>query len=133
MIKFTIPGTPKGKGRPRLGKFATYTPKDTVEYENWVKMCFVDQVRNHKPTERAIQMTIWAHFEIPRSVSKTKHEQMSSWYIKPTKKPDIDNIVKAICDSLNGIAWKDDSQITSLTVHKVYSEEPCVNVEYDEV
>ena len=45
------------------------------------------------------------------------------------KKPDSDNIAKAICDSLNGVAWKDDSQISDLIVHKYYDEEDMIIVE----
>ncbi len=48
--------------------------------------------------------------------------------ISPMKKPDLDNIAKIILDSLNQIAFKDDSQVTSLRVEKVYSERPCVEV-----
>ena len=48
--------------------------------------------------------------------------------IKPTKKPDADNIAKAVCDALNGIACKDDSQVVDLTVRKHYSKFPRVQV-----
>ena len=48
--------------------------------------------------------------------------------IKPTKKPDADNIAKAVCDALNGIAYKDDSQVVDLTVRKYYSKFPRVQV-----
>jgi hypothetical protein len=43
-IKFVVPGEPKGKARPRVTKAGiTYTPKETVSYENWVKTCFINQ------------------------------------------------------------------------------------------
>ncbi|XZN30187.1 RusA family crossover junction endodeoxyribonuclease [Clostridium perfringens] len=42
---------------------------------------------------------------------------------KPTKKPDVDNIAKIILDSLNGVAYKDDSQIVDLRIIKSYTEE----------
>ena len=42
--------------------------------------------------------------------------------VLPTKKPDVDNIAKVICDVLNGIAYHDDTQIVSLNVSKVYTE-----------
>ena len=45
-MKFKIPGQVKGKARPRLGRGHTYTPKDTVEYENWVRSCFYEQCHN---------------------------------------------------------------------------------------
>ena len=58
---------------------------------------------------------------------------MLSGIIKPTKKPDIDNIAKIICDGLNGVAYKDDSQIIYLAVIKRYAEKGCVRVKLWEV
>jgi Holliday junction resolvase RusA-like endonuclease len=46
----------------------------------------------------------------------------------PCKKPDIDNVIKIIADSLNGIAYKDDTQIVKLTAHKLYSDNPRVEI-----
>ena len=48
--------------------------------------------------------------------------------IRPTKKPDIDNIVKIVLDSLNGVAYIDDSQVVALLVEKHYAEKPCVEI-----
>lgn len=53
---------------------------------------------------------------------------MQDGYIRPTKKPDCDNIAKIICDALNGIAYYDDSQIVKIEVDKVYNETPGVDV-----
>lgn len=53
--------------------------------------------------------------------------------IYPTIKPDTDNIAKSILDSLNGIAYKDDKQVTRLTVEKRYDEQPSVSVWISEV
>lgn len=53
--------------------------------------------------------------------------------IRPTKKPDMDNIIKIIADALNGIAYYDDSQIVDTAVRKFYSDEPRVVVKISEV
>ena len=53
--------------------------------------------------------------------------------IRPTKKPDWDNIGKIICDSLNQIAYRDDAQIVDSQVRKFYSENPRVEVIIKEV
>ena len=42
---------------------------------------------------------------------------------KPRKKPDADNIAKIILDSLNGVAYKDDSQIVDIRIIKKYTED----------
>ena len=49
----------------------------------------------------------------------------------PTLKPDTDNIAKIVCDALNGVAYHDDKQITSLTVDKVWAEDGIERVEID--
>jgi Holliday junction resolvase RusA-like endonuclease len=41
--------------------------------------------------------------------------QRSQW---PTKKPDADNVLKLLMDSLNGCAYRDDVQIVNATVVK---------------
>lgn len=52
---------------------------------------------------------------------------------RPLTKPDIDNVIKVICDALNGIAYKDDTQIIKVTAEKFYSDEPKVIVEIEEL
>ena len=48
--------------------------------------------------------------------------------LRPTKKPDLDNVAKIILDSLNKIAYDDDSQIVDLHIRKYYSDNPRVLV-----
>lgn len=48
--------------------------------------------------------------------------------IRPTKKPDIDNITKAVLDALNKVAYKDDAAIVQFSVEKFYSDNPRVEV-----
>lgn len=133
MRGFNIPGKIQAKQRPRFnGKFA-YTPKETVNYENWVKACYLEKYRNEKPFEKALEVNIIAFFEIPKSVSKKKKEQMLNNEINPTTKPDTDNIAKSILDSLNGIAYLDDKQVVDLRVRKQYAEVPSVSVWISEV
>lgn len=130
MISFEIPGKPMGKQRPRLGQGFTYTPKETVNYETLVKQIYI--------TNKLPYMTgqIWADitikYDIPKSTSKKQRELMLKGDIKPTKKPDIDNILKIIFDALNGVAYKDDTQIYRVTCTKMYAEEPKVIVNFME-
>lgn len=128
-MKFTVPGEPKGKARHRTTKTGhTYTPQTTVDYENWVKQCFLLANEKERLTGQ-IEAHIQAFFSIPKSASKTKREKMLSGEIRPTKKPDWDNIGKIVCDSLNDLAYKDDSHIVTGSVKKLYSDEPRVEVE----
>ncbi|KEH90599.1 RusA family crossover junction endodeoxyribonuclease [Clostridium botulinum] len=134
MIELIVPGEPMGKQRPRMstrtGK--AYTPKKTVLYENWVKECYCIS-KDKKHLTGAIKAHIKVYMSIPKSTSKKKRQEMISEKIRPTKKPDLDNIAKIILDSLNGLAYEDDKQIVSLQVNKFYGTEPKVIVQLEEV
>jgi Holliday junction resolvase RusA-like endonuclease len=124
-IEFIIPGVPRGKGRPkffRRGSFmGTYTPKETASYENLVKLVFMEAANKSgwKKVDApiALQLEIYSYFQIPQSWSAKKKVAANL----VTKKPDGDNIWKIIADSLNGLAYDDDSQIAVGLVHKKYT------------
>ena len=129
IISFVVPGEPKAKAGPRVTRSGiAYTPKDTINYENLVRLSFQTAYPYHTPVQGKVKAEIIAYFSIPKSSSKRKRASMVLGEISPMKKPDLDNIAKIILDSLNQIAFKDDSQVTSLRVEKVYSERPCVEV-----
>lgn len=133
MIKLTIPGKPMAKQRPRVLKNGiTYTPKETVNYETLVKQLYITK-HSQKQLDGPLQVLIKAYFPIPKSASKVKKAAMEAGDIRPTKKPDWDNVGKLITDALNNLAYHDDSQIVSCTVEKHYSEQPRVEVEIEEV
>lgn len=128
---FTVYGEPRGKGRPRFTRNGhTYTPAETATYEQVVRLTFKGKYPQAIPFEKDVplKVVIYAWFSIPKSVSKTKRELMEKGYIKPTKKSDADNIAKIILDSLNKIAYYDDSQVVNLQIIKKYSNLPCVDV-----
>lgn len=129
----TIPGKPQAKQRARVMKngFA-YTPKKTVNYENWVKWLYIQQVKR-PATDKPVKVKITYFHQIPKSTTKKNRALIQSGLLKPTIKPDIDNIMKSILDALNKTAWLDDSQIVSVTAEKVYAEEPKVVVEFKEI
>lgn len=126
-ISFTIPGKPMGKGRPRFTGGHTYTPKETASYENLVKLTY----RGGKLTGE-ITAEITAFFPIPKSATKRRIREMEIFAERPAKKPDVDNIAKIVLDSLNGLAYDDDSQVVILTVKKLYANEPRVFVSLSE-
>jgi Holliday junction resolvase RusA-like endonuclease len=126
-MNFIIPGEPCGKGRAkfaRRGNFvSTYTPDKTILYENLVKACFVGEY-----TEKPLSVEIFIYHSIPKSTPKKYIGDMLKGKIRPTKKPDIDNICKVILDALNGVAYKDDTQVYHLEATKRYGEIPSVEV-----
>lgn len=132
-IEFSIPGTPFGKQRPkfsRAGRYVkTYTPDETVRYENLVKLMYQQAADGRRFEDGTmLDMRIIAYYGIPRSTSKKRRKAMLEHRIRPTKKPDLDNIAKVICDSLNLVAYHDDSAIVDTQIRKFYSEDPRVDV-----
>jgi Holliday junction resolvase RusA-like endonuclease len=61
---------------------------------------------------------VWFWFQRPKSHGKKRREEP-----RHLQKPDLDNLAKAVLDSLNGLAWVDDSQIYRLLVEKVWVDE----------
>lgn len=135
MIKFTVPGKPQGKARPRFRKIgnyvSTYNTKQTTNYEKLVKLSALEQCKDKLDKEYAglVKMSIKAYFKPNKSISKKQYNLLIG--TEHLKKPDSDNIAKIICDSLNGIAYKDDSQITMLNVEKYYDDEEKIEVQIE--
>lgn len=132
-IKFSVPGKPFGKQRPkfsRAGQYVkTYTPNETTSYENWVRLMYSNAAKGRMfPDGAMLDVRIIAYYEVPKSVGKKKRKEMLEHRIRPTKKPDWDNIGKIICDSLNLVAYHDDSAVVDAQVRKFYSENPRVDV-----
>ena len=134
-MKFTIPGEPTAKGRPRFTKTGrTYTPEKTANYEAMVGWYFNQtKTDDFEMLQDCVTANIICYFKIPNSMSKKNTVKAEYGVLRPTKKPDLDNIAKSILDSLNGLAYKDDSQVIGLQIEKYYSKEPRVEVELMEV
>ncbi len=123
------------KERPRYNPKTKriYTPTKTASFEEKVKWAF--KAKYNVKTElstRPFKAKIIAVFEPAASLSKKKKEELL-FKIDYTKKPDADNIAKIVLDSLNGLAYKDDSQVSALLVLKDYGTENKVIVELEEI
>ena len=116
-----IEGKIKGKARPRVYNGHAFTPKDTVNYENWVKLCY--QQQGGKLLQGSIRANIIAYYKIPKSYSKKRVQAIREGKEYPQKKPDIDNCIKVILDALNGIAYEDDKQVVQVIAVKKWTEE----------
>ena len=128
-VKFVIPGEPKGKGRPRVERHGdrtvTRTPDDTIIYENLVRTEYLRQCGGHRfADDKQLDLRVIAYYPIPSSKSKKQQRLMEAGMVRPTKKPDTDNVLKVIADSLNQVAYKDDAQVVDTMVRKFYSRIP---------
>lgn len=124
-IRIEIPGKPVGKARPRVttrgGYARAYTPERTREFENRIKAAYIEKYGRTKLIG-PLAIDVIACFEPPVSTSKKKRRQMLDGDIPYIKKPDLDNIVKAVLDALNGIAYDDDSYVIKVYGFKRYDE-----------
>lgn len=133
-LALEIPGEPCAKARHRTTRSGhAYNPKSNVNYETLVKELFHVAYPDHRPLDVPVKMLIEAYFTIPASWSKKKRQQALGGAIRPTKRPDWDNLGKLVSDALNGLAYRDDAQIVEATAAKYYSDRPRVEIEITEV
>lgn len=134
IYEFEMIGSIVGKARPRMNTrtVKAYTPTNTKNYEYFLRQWFIREYPNFKPLENRVKVSITAYFEIPKSTSKKKEAEMLAENISPTKKPDIDNIIKIVLDAMNKFAFKDDTQVTKIKVEKKYAETPKIYIKIEE-
>lgn len=125
MIKFTIQGKPIPKGRPRVTRYGTYTPQRTLDYEKLVQWSF-REVYKGLPLEKPVSMQVACYFKLPKKTDR----KVGDWC---TNTSDLDNLMKSICDGLNGVAYLDDKQVVELFGQKKYGAEECVVVKIIEL
>lgn len=141
--KFTIPGKPRGKQRPRATRNHKqfYTPLQTKQYEAMVRFISLEHA---KMLTGPLRVDIIAYFPILKSYSKARRKRCLSGEEVPTKKPDKDNIEKIILDGLNPLYkinkfthhremwtpgfYKDDSQVIAGETKKLYGEPTRIEV-----
>ena len=129
-VSFVIPTHPTGKGRPRLcSSGSVFTPSRTKYYENFIKGCYIEQCGDVSFGDKSIVLYIKAYSEPLSKFKKEERKNALLNLIKPTSKPDVDNILKAILDALNEVAYNDDRYIYKIVVERYYSDEPRTEVE----
>ena len=134
MIRIVLAGEPKGKGRPRFVRATgrTYTPEATRSYESELRWVGQIEMGQHPPLEGQLSVTVTARMGIPKSMPKKKIVAALEGRLRPTRKPDVDNVAKCL-DALNKIVWNDDAQIVVVRVVKVYSEKPELEITVEEL
>ena len=136
MIRFTVDGTAVPKQRPRISGRRAYTPKRTKDYEERVLEAFRSSYQGFYPAfgkDMPVRICITVNQAIPTSWSKKKCLQAERGEIVPlSRNGDIDNIAKSILDALNGFAYEDDCQVTTLIITKQYGVQPCAEVQVGE-
>lgn len=116
-VRVLVPGPPVPKGRPRRARNGHwYTPKRTKDYERHVRAC-----------ARVTLMRVRLFGRWPLDAT---YELEAHVYPPNRRRMDGDNVLKALCDALNGELWNDDSQVRRKTVemHPPDSNNPHVEL-----
>ena len=105
-----------------------YDPPSSRDYKKHVK----EVAKEYAPSELLetplhVRMTFSKQYL--RSWTKKQRANAEDGILLPTTKPDIDNLSKGIMDALNGVIWKDDSQVVELLLSKIYDDEHYADVE----
>lgn len=138
MIAFELHGEPVGWQRtglrvitPKHGRpFASvYTPAATRAYEKALGLAAKVAMRgNGGVMIGPLRLTVTAFMPVPASWSRKKRDSALAGILRPTVKPDWDNLGK-MTDALKGIVWADDTQVVDGRVIKLYDERPRLRVE----
>ncbi len=133
IVRFEVPGTPVGKGRPKVstrgGKFARmYTPEKTASYEGLIALSARQAMGGRPLIDGPVDVSLMIRLAVPASWSKKKQAAALAGQALPTKKPDADNVLKAVFDGMNGVVWVDDVQACGVVLRKRYAETPGVTV-----
>lgn len=119
-VTLRLEGEPVAKARPRMTRSGhVYTPDKTTKAENEIRRAW--QEKHGSMIEGPVAVSVVFMLKMPETWSKAKKLLAQDQEVLPTKKPDVDNLVKTVFDALNGMAYDDDKQIVELSARKVYA------------
>lgn len=137
-MQFIVEGRPQGKARARtfynsrIGKMQSITPEKTKSYEDLIRWSYKAAGGKYLE-EKTLQVDIKAFYPVPKGFSKAKHNDAVGGFLRPTTKPDCDNIIKVVLDALNGVAYYDDKQVVCVSCNKYYAERGYVQITIEEL
>lgn len=126
---------PQSQLRPRAAytrshHIVVYDPKVTHEYKQRLRQLAQTQYTQEALTT-ALKVDVSFFRPVQKSLSAIERARRISGEHRPAVKADIDNYIKALFDSLNGVVWQDDKQIVDLVAHKYYSDQPRIEIEVE--
>lgn len=124
MIRLEIPGKPTAWRRAGKSGKRHFTPKAMVEAGASIGWIAARAMAGAAPFDGPIRVELWARMPVPPSWSKRKQQAALAGVVRPTGTPDLDNLLKLVGDSLNGIVWRDDAQVVEARMSKRYDHIP---------
>jgi Holliday junction resolvase RusA-like endonuclease len=131
-IKIPIQPIPQKRHRNarRNGKTFQYDPssKDKAHFKKLVSSLYSGDILMDP-----VSVSIIFGFSRPKShygsgKNSGKLKSGVETYVK--RRPDIDNLLKFVFDSCNGLLWHDDSLICEVQTRKIYTETPFIEIEF---
>lgn len=127
-LSFFVPGEPRGKARPI--NYGTNIVKDekTAAYENRIALAAHAALGDQKMFEGGVAVRIVANFQPPASTRPGPRQKMLSGDMQFIKRPDIDNLAKAVLDGCEGVVFANDRSVAELVAMKAYADRCGVHV-----
>lgn len=126
MISFTVHGDPATQGSMKAvvssstGRAIVKPSKNLAPWRGLVAWA-ARSAHSGDPLEGPVVLRADFFVRRPKSLPKR--------VLHATKKPDVDKLLRALCDSLTGIVWRDDSQVVEVVATKSYGASPRVEVQ----
>jgi len=124
VVSFKVHGNPVPQGRPRIIKkgqhYGAKDPDTSRVYKDRLRL-LAHEHRQEPLLEGPLFLRLT--FEVLKPKSARKRD------VWRHKKPDLDNLVKAVMDAMVGVMYRDDAQIVGLESYKLYSASPGVTLE----
>ena len=132
MIQFIIPGKAQPQERPKFSRFGkgvrAIDPPKSRAYKELVKLV-AWQNKPSEPIQEPIKLSVDIYIVPPKKYhTKPKQALIASGEMRPTTKPDIENLLKGIMDGMTGIIYRDDSLVVELVARKFYDMTPRAEV-----
>lgn len=130
---FCVSGDAVPSARPRTTRTGhVYKSTKSREYETRSAKIIAAQYNQHggkEPISTGVKLTISEYRRIPQRIRGAEKEQAIMGNVRPVSKPDIDNTVKAVMDSITKAGvWTDDNLVVELIANKFYDELPRVEI-----
>jgi len=124
-----IGGPPTAKGRPRMThRGFAYTPSTTRKYEAHGRLASQLTMNSRPPITVPVHAEIVIDLPVPASWSGKRRDAALRGDIRPTTRPDCDNLCKSAMDAINNVVVSDDSMIVDLIVTKKYADVPALTI-----
>lgn len=134
ILEFSFPGKPESYARERKGRGKHFYNPKNEEMQKLKVFCakatpkekrkLLLELFKDKESEFSVELELKFFLPIPKNDSKTIKENKISGKIRPTIRPDLDNYVKFVMDSMHDVLYDDDKRVVKVTSEKIFSEEP---------